>query len=477
MSVSYQQLFSLPTMSASQTPGNIVATPNQQIQYFAQGQSNAPGQTVDFVLRNINAQLQLWTAVLQTPTFSTEATAGTVPSLTEIQTTILILKNCTAGILRHFTEEPQWFSANSPYKGYASNNAINSIVSQLNINPVYSLTNPISATTLARIVFNKLSAQYNDFVNYTTQINRYSYRFMGVKSVVVSSTADYTGTFYTNKTVEEWFVVMWDYLSALPCFSEAGTIYGASSAGLYWDSTATATSGALGIDSIIGYFTTNSVYIESLVPEIYKALPSGSISSLLTSTAQNEFLTFMFIVFTSLLLKQLQALHIGFLKIADLTTSVGDAIFSGPSSDITLALQAYSTLYVNFIVSCATTTDISTGNVQGCFINVNTFAQANAVAALDSRNASVDPNRVPGSLIPTLNFQRNLCSAITNIFNNTYFNTNVYLTLVPTCKAAMAALVAALPTVNGYLSAAITDLDSTSGDIHYGRWPFYMGTI
>jgi hypothetical protein len=477
MSVSYEQLFALPTLSASQTPGNIVATPNQQIQYFAQGQSNAPGQTVDFVLRNINAQLQLWTAVLQTPTFSTEVTAGTVPSLTQIQTTILILKNCSAAILRHFSEEPQWFSANSPYKGYASNNAINSIVSQLNINPVYSFTNPISATTLARIVFNKLSAQYNDFLHYTTQINRYSYRFMGVKSVVTSSTADYTGTYYTNKTVEEWFVVMWNFMSALPCFSEAGTTYGASSAGLYWDSTVSTPSGALGIDSVLGYFTTNSVYIESLIPEVYKVLPSGSISSLLTSTAQNDFLIFMFIVFTSLLLKQLQALHIGFLKIADLTTSAGDAIFASPSTDITLALQAYSTLYVNFIVSCATTTDSVTGRVQGCFINVNTFARANAVAALDSRNASVDPNRVPGSLIPTLNFQINLCNAITNIYNNTYFNTNIYQTLVPTCQTAMTALVGALPTVNSYLSTAITDLDSTSGDIHYGRWPFYMGTI
>jgi len=471
MSVSYEQLFALPTLSASQTPGNIVATPNQQIQYFAQGQSNAPGQTVDLVIRNINAQLQLWTAVLQTPTFSTEVTAGTVPTLSQIQTTILILKNCSAGILRHFSEEPQWFSANSPYKGYASNNAINSIVSQLNINPVYSFTSPISATTLARIVFNKLSAQYNDFVHYTTQINRYSYRFMGVKSVVNSSTADYTGTYYTNKTVEEWFVVMWDYLSALPCFSQTGTTYGSGSAGLYWNSTATQTSGALGIDSILGYFTTNSVYIESIIPEIYKALPSGSISNTLNTTSQTDFLTFMFIVFTSLLLKQLQALHIGFLKIADLTTSAGDAIFASASSDITLALQAYSTLYVNFIVSCATT------GTTGCFINVNTFAKANATAALDSRNASVDPNRVPGSLVPTLKFQQNLCDAITNIYNNTYFSTNIYANQVSTCKAAMAALVAALPTVYSYLSTAITDLESTSGDIHYGRWPFYMGTI
>jgi hypothetical protein len=471
MSVSYEQLFALPTLSASQTPGSIVANPNQQIQYFAQGQSNAPGQTVDFVLRNINAQLQLWTAVLQTPSFTTEANAGTVPSLSQIQTTVLILKNCSAGILRHFTEEPQWFSANSPYKGYASNSAINSTVSQLNINPVYSFSNPISATSLARIVFNKLSAQYNDLLNYTTQINRYSYRFMGVKSTVVASTADYTGTFYTNKTVQEWFVVMWDYLSVLPCFSETGTIYGSGTAGLYWDSTVSTTSGALGIDSILGYFTTNSVYVESVIPEIYKVLPSSSNSNLTVSGTQNEFLTFMFIVFTSLLLKQLQALHIGFLKIADLTTSAGDAIFASPSLDITLALQAYSTLYVTFIVSCATT------GTTGCFINVNTFAQANAVAALDSRNASVDPNRVPGSLVPTLKFQQNLCSAITNIFNNTYFSTNIYTNQVATCKAAMAALVAALPTVNSYLTTAITDLESTSGDIHYGRWPFYMGTI
>jgi hypothetical protein len=460
----------LPTLAAYQTPSNIMGQPSQQIQYFSQGQSNPPGQTVDLVLRNLTALSTIWGGVLQNPTFASDASAGTVPTAAFIESTLRIINACRDNIITRFSLYQQWFSANSPYKGYASNNAIDSCVSQLNIYPVSSVgNNNLTAFFLGRLSFCLTSGQYNDFNNYDIQINRSTYRFIAEKTMVLVK--DYSDVPQT-KTVQEWFTVIWNALQTQTCYSQAGAIY----VGFYWDSIVN-TYTTMGIDSFLGYFTTNSVFMESLIPAFYKILPTSTISSSSSYSNWNYYYTFLYTLCAVLLIKQLQAINIGFLKIKDLTDSSGFLVFSDASGFISAATAAYGQKFIAFLTATGQSTTNSTTNQQtGPFMTLDFFVQVNSVGALAARNASVDPNRISGSLIPTLKFQICLINALQGIFVSPYF-TNLLTDQTGLLTMTINDFNTILPMVKGDIQAAINSFGPEQLAIHYGRWPFYMGTI
>jgi hypothetical protein len=105
------------------------------------------------------------------------------------------------------------------------------------------------------------------------------------------------------------------------------------------------------------------------------------------------------------------------------------------------------------------------------------FTQVNSVGALAARNASVDPNRISGSLIPTLRFQICLLQALQGIFFSDYFTNNVLTIQTMMLVMNINSFNAVLPSVINDIQAAIDSFDEEQLNIHYGRWPFYMGTI
>jgi hypothetical protein len=443
--------------------------PNQQIQYFSQGQSNPPGQTVDLVLRNLTALSTIWSGVLQNPTFASDTASGTVPSPAFIESTLMIISACRNNIINRFSLYQQWFSANSPYKGYASNNAIDSCVSQLNIYPVSSVgNNNLTAFFLGRLAFCLTSGQYNDFNNYDVQINRSTYRFIAEKTMVLVQ--DYSGVPQT-KTVQEWFTVIWSELQTQTCYSQVGAIY----VGFYWDCIVN-TYTTMGIDSFLGYFPTNSVFMESLIPAFYKILPTSTISSSSSSSNWNYYYTFLYTLCAVLLIKQLQAINIGFLKIKDLTDSSGFLVFSDASGFIAAATATYGQKFIAFLTATGQSTTNSNSQQSGPFMTLDFFVQVNSVGGLAARNASVDPNRISGSLIPTLRFQICLINALQGIFVSPYF-TNLLADQTGMLIMNINQFNSVLPMVKGDIQAAINSFGPEQLAIHYGRWPFYMGTI
>lgn len=459
----------LPSLAAYQTPSNVMGQPNQQIQYFSQGQSNPPGQTVDLVLRNLTALSTIWSGVLQNPTFASDTASGTVPSPAFIESTLMIISACRNNIINRFSLYQQWFSANSPYKGYASNNAIDSCVSQLNIYPVSSVgNNNLTAFFLGRLAFSLTSGQYNDFNNYDVQINRSTYRFIAEKTMVLVQ--DYSGVPQT-KTVQEWFTVIWNELQTQTCYSQAGAIY----VGFYWDCIVN-TYTTMGIDSFLGYFPTNSVFMESLIPAFYKILPTSTISSSSSASNWNYYYTFLYTLCAVLLIKQLQAINIGFLKIKDLTDSSGFLVFSDASGFIAAATATYGQKFIAFLTATGQSTTNSNSQQSGPFMTLDFFVQVNSVGALAARNASVDPNRISGSLIPTLRFQICLINALQGIFVSPYF-TNLLADQTGMLIMNINQFNSVLPMVKGDIQAAINSFGPEQLAIHYGRWPFYMGTI
>jgi hypothetical protein len=475
MSISaFSAISSIPGLGASQSPANVFGNPSQQIQYFSQGQSNPPGQTVDLVLRNLNAIYSIWGSVLQNPSYSTDLSANEVPNQTTITSTLSIIKAVREGILTRFSLYQQWFSANSPYKGYASNNAINSCFSQLNVYPVSQLSGAsLSATYLGRLAFNLVSAQYNDLENYTTQINRYAYRFIAAKTTV--TTTNYNNVTETL-TVAEWFSVIWQQLSVnTQAYKNGGGVY----SGLYWDfsfDVGQVSYTLLGLDSIYGLFSTNCVFIESIIPVFFKVLPDTAIASSQLSSIANTYYSFIYMTFSVLLLKQLQALTIGFLKVKDLTDSSGNLIFSDAAGYISAAASTYANSFVTFTTATGISQTVG-NNTLGPFINLDFFSQANTAGALDARNASVDPNRIPGSLIPTLQFQIDIIDALNSVYNDTYFQAVLLTNQVSILYQNIEKLQTALIPTRADIQLAIDSFGSDQLSIHYGRWPFYMGTI
>lgn len=472
MSVSASTAFSaLPTLAAFQTPSNIMAQPSQQVQYFAQGQSNPPGQTVDLVLRNLSALSQLWGAVLQNPTYYSDYSSGLCPIPSIVETTLNIINACRDNIINRFSMYQQWFSSNSPYKGYASNSAIDSCVSQLNIYPVATVGgNNVTATFLGRLAFNLVSGQYNDFNNFDVQINRSTYRFIAERTLVTAD--DYSGS-PQLLSVQQWFTIIWNELSNLTCYSSTGAVY----YGFYWDGTVSGYS-TMGIDSFLGYFTTNSVFMESIVPAFYKILPTSSISSSSLYSNWNYYYSFLYTLCSVILIKQLQALNIGFLKVKDLTDSTGHLVFSDASGFVSAATATYGQQFIKFLTATGgTTTDPTTHSTVGPFMTLDFFTQVNSVGALAARNASVDPNRISGSLIPTLRFQICLLQALQGIFSSAYFTNNVLTVQTMLLVMNINSFNAVIPSVINDIQSAINSFDEGQLNIHYGRWPFYMGTI
>jgi len=458
---------SVPLFAPSQTIGQTLAFPNQQLQYFAQGQSNSPGQTVDLILRNLTGLASLALNVTQSPTYLAAITGGDIPPDDVWRKTIDILNKVIDGIITKFAENPIWFSAILPFKGYASNSAINSVFSQPNVISVNQYSEPTSAVALARVFYTRLYAQTKDFQHETEQINRYSYKFI---AIALTEAIDYLGA-TVSKTTTEWLATILNEFDSSNGFNPGSAFK--SSKGGFWSNSGS----SILLKGFLDLFDTNSVYIEAIVPTLFKVQPNPTSPAITVDVSQGNFYIFVYLLLAVLLSKQLKALNIGLLKISQLYDSVSNTyLFSDTSIAVNDALTAFSIVFEPFY-RLSTLKNIGAATHPGPFIDYNSLTVVETIGALDARNASADPNRIPGSLRPTILFQRDIVRALQTLFTQTIFqdvitSPNQNLAFVN----AITAFNAALPAVDASLTAAFGSLESQK-DIHYGRFPFNLGNI
>lgn len=458
---------SVPLFAPSQTIGQTLAFPNQQLQYFAQGQSNSPGQTVDLVLRNLTGLVSLALNVTQSPTYLAAISANEIPPDAVWRTTIEILNKVIDGIITKFAENPIWFSAILPFKGYASNSAINSVFSQPNVISVNQYAEPTSAVALARVFYTRLYAQSKDFDHYTEQINRYSYKFI---AIAITEATDFLGA-TVPKTTAEWLAAIVNEFDNSAGFNPGSAFK--SSAGGFWSNSGT----SILLKGFLDLFNTNSVYIEAIIPTLFKVQPNLTSTAITVDVSQGNFYIFVYLLLTVLLSKQLKALNIGLLKLSQIYDAVSNTyLFSDTSIAVGDALTAFSLVFEPFY-RLSTLKNVGAATHPGPFVDYTSLTAIETIGALDARNASADPNRIPGSLRPTILFQKDIVGALQTLYTQTIFqdvitSSNQNLAFVN----AITALNAALPAVNAALVAAFDSLESQK-DIHYGRFPFNLGNI
>lgn len=471
-----------PTFAPSQTQLNTFSYANQQLQYFAQGQSNPPGQTVDLVLRNFTALVSLLTSATQ---------RNDVSATTKVYlgATIAIVNACVEGILEKFSS-PQhmtWFSAILPNKGYASNNAINTVFAQANLGTLNQTG--ISSDYLIRLAYVKLYAQMRDLQNATLQINRYTYHFMATAQVTASEL--YTvppAPASVTKTVTEWFEYIenqWS-TSGSPVWSSLEP-FESTSTNSFWTShtimNLTGTSDFL--QYILDNIGTNAVVLESITPVAYKAAPTDNLNGNQVTAEQEGFFVFFYTVLAILLGKQLRALSIGLAKLSRLVDTDGTAVFSSTYSSVQDAVANYLPALEAFLINSSLQgikNGPTTTTTVGPFLDTQGLAACNSIAALDTRNASADPNRIPGSLRPTIDFQRKIVDILIHLYNDPAFQSpSPYPSILQNNTDDFATKLAALNTTLS--SVVLPDLNdawdslATQADIHYGRWPFNMSNI
>lgn len=468
-------LMSLPlapsVFAPYQTSLSTVAYPSQQTQYFAQGQSNPPGQTADLIIRNINSIIALLASAEQASGFDKDLPLGIT-----IQHTVAILSKVLDGIIEKFALHANWFSAILPYKGYASMSSTNSFYGQPNLSPVTSSTSGLSAETLSFMIFSKLYAQYLDLTHHDTQINRYTYKFIATAPVTAR---DFSSTPVTQ-SVQAWFTYLvgqWETTGSPSDPLSLSTWAASTNTNYYW---------AGYIRPILDVATTNAVIVEQLIPSLYIISPTNSdaYESAVYSAQQTQFYLYVFTIISILLAKQFRALNLSASKIAMLRDPHTSTFpFADASSAIGSAEYSYLLSFNNFIKN-ANTTGPSTASppYTGPFLTFNTLQSLNTVAALDPRNCSADPNRSPGSFQPTILYQKVLIDILTHIDSvslNSYVNVvnsqgnyNVSQAL----QTAYTGFMSNLPAIQTDLQAAFAALNPRA-NIHYGQWPQNMSNI
>ena len=448
-----------------QNYGNLVAYSNQQTQYFAQSQSNPPGQTADLVLRNLTSILNLLLITQQASDF--QLLSNDLQILVT-QTTIIIQANIDY-IIDKFSKHPNWFSAILPNKGYASMSSTNSLFGQPNFAPLLQQYNVnqsgLQAQTLMRVVYSKLYAQNLDFTNADSQINRYTYQF--IASAYVTAVDIYVPPNpplpAVTQTVAQWFADLVGHWS-MELISWTGSP-------IFWQGF---------IQPILDNSTTNAVIVEQFIPSDYIAYPAltSSISSNSYVSYQTYFYIYLFTLISILLAKQLRALSLSATKIASLKD---DATNTLPFKAVSDAIKDASTYYLTAFNNFITTTNIFdyTTNT-GHYLDFQSLVNINTAAALDPRNSSADPNRSPGSFQPTILYQKVLVNLLIFIDSNNYnglFSTFVTNGQVPALTISYDAFIYALKTQvlpaieNAYNALAPRE------DIHYGQWPQNMSNI
>lgn len=449
-------VFPPAVFAPSQNYGNLVAYPNQQTQYFAQGQSNPPGQTADLILRNLTSILNLLLLTEQTSQF---ADSGYALYVTK---TAIIIQAIINGIIDKFANNPNWFSAILPNKGYASMSSTNSVFGQPNFAPLlqnYNVNNSgLSAQTLARTIYSKLYAQNLDFANADYQINRYTYTF--IASAIVT-TDDIVGDSITQ-SVAQWF----QYI--VNAWHDFSLIYDwVTNTNWYWYSY---------IQPILDITTVNAVIVEQFIPSnfIVFAPSTSSQSSLSYSADQTFFYVYVFTLLSIVLAKQLRALSLSSAKIAFLKD---DSNNTYPFEDVNTYLKTAETAYLEAFGTFISQTNTNDSTLlQGPYLDFSTLTNLNTIAALDPRNCSADPNRSPGSFQPTIRYQIVLVTILIHISSNSVFNTYATSQTPSFTDAYQNFIQQITDVVEPSLNNAYNSLNSRQ-DIHYGQWPQNMSNI
>lgn len=444
---------------------SLVAYPNQQVQYFAQGQSNPPGQTSDLIIRTINSIIALISIAQQTYDYPTSEYGPAASDL--LEKTTVILSRTIDGIIDKFANHPNWFSAILPNKGYASMSSANSFYGQPNIGPLFAnyqekYKSALSVQNVVQLIYAKLYALTSDLVNKDTQINRYTYKFI---STAIVTSPDYSGGTQTH-SVESWFstIILPQWVSVITTATQVtGGSYWLTSPSYFWKDY---------IEFLLdGTVTTNAVVIEQLIPSFYTAAPANGGAAPTTDSDGTSFWVYMFTLFAILLGKQLKSLSLSASKIASLREGA-DLPFAQVSQNIAAAEHVYL-LNFNGFIKTVNEYDTSTGT--SSFLTFPTINSINTIATIDSRNASADPNRSPGSFQPTILFQIVLIDLLQKISGVPLFQTYVS-GRVSSLQTSYGFFIASLPTVKTYLNDAFNDLIPRE-DIHFGQWPQNMSNI
>jgi len=364
---------------------------------------------------------------------------------------------------KNYYSNPAWSSNAPPYRGWASDNPVNTSISQLNTF-LDSLV-PSAKCEVIRILYFNIFAFSTELANADLQINQYTYKFLTNVPVLAPL---YAGG-YATMSVSDWFnnpsegILYWITTvleSTDPTFSDTSLSNAYYTLYPY-------------INQLITLVPTESLEIVSRILYKFLIAPASASSSDggasdLVGT-QLQFSVSELIIFGGLLFNSLMAVENSLHKAQNLYDA-NTAVF--PFTDcydyIELASNYYSPLFTsltdNVVSNIASRSALSSPNYWNVLVHTTPSA----------RTSSVDINRIPGSLIPTLNFLRNVSSAVEQLSTWVLSNpgssvpaTDLYSPDFITAVTAIQSNIATQVTAN--IQNAINSMASQTS-VHSARW-------
>lgn len=386
-----------PSFPVFQSQNAVGTQASQDVFQFAPWFSNTPAQTFTVIVQNLVQILK----ILERLTLVDEPNCSD-PVPPNWQEWATLVFNILQAIDNKYYSQLQWSSNLAPSRGWASNNSVSSYTT--NLNPQYN-----DKQTLIRILWIKVYALSVEIKNPSVQPNRHTYAFLTEGLTITPS-----GSIPVQPDVSS-------YLSVLLAFIET-TLDPKFVSNSKW------------ISIVLDAALSNTTSLASRLPTcVYAYESSANIDQVTATVAQtSEKLTLL--VFSVLLYNQIVALASAARKAYTLPFQQASTILP------LLVTEAFP--LVQALISSYTTLNyqLSINEVQ---------AYVSALTIPSSRDCSFDVQRINGSLVPTLEYQKAVANAILALLNNIDPNTNPY---PPPEGPSAAETTAALAAYSDYLS-------------------------
>jgi len=487
----------LPTFGSYQTNQSIATQGAQAVNQFSSWFSNTPGQTVQHIFNTLVLlrKLTQWTithnvsGTVTNTSFPVDCTDNCATYQTWAQWMLAVVLKCIKASKTNFYNNPTWSCNAPPYRGWASEGSVNTYNTVINpyLDTIITSSN---STDIGRIIYYYVYAFAIELANPDLQINRYTFKF--VTNVAVSA-PNYDNTSIVTQTMSEWFNNA-DVQTGLLSFTEGFLTVADPSFAL----TGTPNSQY----SIAPYITQLLTSCPTCTVEVVDRTPLYFlIAPLTTSSSDGNSITLLsysiqysielFLILSGLLYNIIISIESALTRSQNLTDSYGTPVFQEAAMFMTEAAGAF-TLLITLIND-----SIVSSNASLSAVSAPKYWQLLSYTTPSPRIGSCDINRIPGSIIPTLQFCYHMCEVIYTLSGPGYIQSTdpidwktLYVCdfqcavvkvhgsgdIGASCTCSYPPMTPDITIVQSLIQQTIDSLASQT-DVHYGRWNQNLNAI